>query len=54
MNAATTRLGDFLEDQVPPWWLPEDRALLDDLPRTGVGMLDTKEMRAMLGGRVRP
>jgi fatty-acyl-CoA synthase len=36
----------WLEPQVARFWLPDDLVVLDDLPKTSVGKLDKKVMRA--------
>jgi fatty-acyl-CoA synthase len=39
-------LGGWLEQRVPRFWVPDDLVLLDELPKTSVGKLDKKVMRA--------
>jgi fatty-acyl-CoA synthase len=41
-------LREFLREQVPRWWVPERWAFLPQLPRTSVGKLDKKSLRARL------
>jgi fatty-acyl-CoA synthase len=43
---ALPELRDWLEGRVPRFWLPDDLWLLDELPKTGVGKLDKKRLRA--------
>ena len=40
----------FLEDKVPRWWLPDEVALVDAVPRTSVGKIDKKVLRARFAG----
>jgi fatty-acyl-CoA synthase len=40
------QLRDFLADRVARWWLPERWAVLDAIPKTSVGKLDKKVLRA--------
>jgi fatty-acyl-CoA synthase len=42
----------FLRGRVATWWLPDAVVHVDDLPKTSVGKLDKKVMRADLAGRV--
>ncbi|MDJ0490920.1 long-chain fatty acid--CoA ligase [Rhodococcus qingshengii] len=39
-------LTEHLRSRVPRWWLPEDFVFVDELPRTSVGKLDKKKLRA--------
>jgi fatty-acyl-CoA synthase len=36
----------FLVDSVPRWWLPEQWAFIEEIPKTSVGKFDKKVMRA--------
>ncbi len=36
----------FLEDKVARWWLPDEVRVIEDLPKTSVGKLDKKRLRA--------
>jgi len=36
----------FLVDRVPRWWLPEQWAFIEEIPKTSVGKFDKKVMRA--------
>ncbi len=51
-------LREHLRDQVARWWLPEEFAFIDEVPKTSVGKFDKKALRAALedgrlGRRVR-
>jgi fatty-acyl-CoA synthase len=41
-------LRDFLEDRVPKWWIPEDFAVVPEIPRTTTGKFDKKILRKNL------
>jgi fatty-acyl-CoA synthase len=41
-------LRSFIEPQVAKWWLPDEFAYLDSIPKTSVGKFDKKALRAML------
>jgi fatty-acyl-CoA synthase len=41
-------LRDFLAPRVAKWWLPDDFAYLDEIPKTSVGKFDKKVLREML------
>jgi fatty-acyl-CoA synthase len=38
----------FLEGRVPKWWLPDDIAFLDKIPKTSIGKFSKKELRSVL------
>ena len=40
----------FLEDKVPRWWLPDAIEVVDAVPRTSVGKIDKKVLRARFAG----
>jgi fatty-acyl-CoA synthase len=42
-------LRTFLTHRVPKWWLPDHLVILDDIPKTSVGKLDKRGLRAQLG-----
>lgn len=42
-------LKDFLRGSVPKWWIPSEVIFVDELPRTSVGKLDKKALRATYG-----
>lgn len=44
MTAA--ELCDYLSDKVAKWWLPERWAFIEEVPKTSVGKLDKKVLRA--------
>ena len=39
---------DFLADRVAKWWIPDAVELVDDIPKTSVGKIDKKAIRAEL------
>jgi fatty-acyl-CoA synthase len=39
---------DFLADRVAKWWLPDELVVVDEIPKTSVGKLDKKVLRAQL------
>jgi fatty-acyl-CoA synthase len=47
-GASTTleQLRDFLAGRVARWWLPERWAFIAEVPKTSVGKLDKKVLRA--------
>ena len=38
----------FLDGRVAKWWLPDDVVVVDEIPKTSVGKLDKKVLRAQL------
>ena len=38
----------FLADRVAKWWLPDEIVIVDEIPKTSVGKLDKKVLRAQL------
>jgi fatty-acyl-CoA synthase len=46
MSLSPDEVADFLRPRVASWWIPERIELVADLPRTGVGKLDKKRLRA--------
>jgi fatty-acyl-CoA synthase len=50
----TAQLREFLTGRVAKWWLPDDVVAVRELPRTSVGKLDKKVLRAQLSDRVLP
>jgi fatty-acyl-CoA synthase len=43
----------FLATSVPGWWLPDEFAYLDEVPKTSTGKYDKKAIRAALAeGRI--
>ncbi|HEY2282520.1 MAG TPA: long-chain fatty acid--CoA ligase [Solirubrobacteraceae bacterium] len=54
----TTELTEHLSGRVAKWWIPEEFAFVDEVPKTSVGKFDKKVLRARLAdgsleGRVR-
>jgi acyl-CoA synthetase (AMP-forming)/AMP-acid ligase II len=41
-------LADFLCDRVARWWIPDEYAFIDEVPKTSVGKFDKKVLRAQL------
>jgi fatty-acyl-CoA synthase len=41
-------LREFIAPQVAKWWLPDDFAYLEEIPKTSVGKFDKKVLREML------
>jgi fatty-acyl-CoA synthase len=46
MSATPEELREFLAPKVARWWLPERWAFVEELPKTSVGKLDKKVIRA--------
>ena len=40
----------FLEGRVAKWWLPDEVVIVDEIPKTSVGKIDKKAIRADLAG----
>ena len=36
----------WLEPKLPRWWLPDDLVIVEEIPKTGTGKIDKKELRA--------
>jgi len=47
-EVSASELRGFLTDRVVKWWLPDDFAFLDELPRTSTGKFDKKTLRSRL------
>jgi fatty-acyl-CoA synthase len=47
VNADAEELRAFLRGSIPNWWIPSDFVYVDELPRTSVGKLDKKKLRAV-------
>src|SRR5206468_4332521 len=43
-------LADFLRPHVARWWLPDAFELVDELPKTSVGKVDKRRLRALAAG----
>jgi fatty-acyl-CoA synthase len=41
-------LCDFLRDRVAKWWIPDEFAFIDEVPKTSVGKFDKKVLRQRL------
>jgi fatty-acyl-CoA synthase len=57
-SATAADLVEHLRDRVAKWWLPDEFAFIDEVPKTSVGKFDKKVLRARLQdgtleGRVR-
>ena len=53
MDGATPTLesiNGFLSDRFAKWWLPDELVIVDDIPKTSVGKIDKKKIRADLAG----
>jgi acyl-CoA synthetase (AMP-forming)/AMP-acid ligase II len=58
VSVAPEELLEHLGERIPRWWLPEEFALVAEVPKTSVGKFDKKVLRAALAdgtleGRVR-
>ncbi|HEV7564284.1 MAG TPA: fatty acid--CoA ligase, partial [Solirubrobacterales bacterium] len=42
------QLREFIAPRVAKWWLPDDFAYVDEIPKTSVGKFDKKALREML------
>jgi fatty-acyl-CoA synthase len=47
-EASIEELRGFLADRVAKWWLPDEFAMLDEVPKTSVGKFDKKVLRQRL------
>ena len=47
-QVSAEELADFLRDRVAKWWIPEEYAFIDEVPKTSVGKFDKKVLRARL------
>ena len=47
-GASPDELRAHLADRVAKWWLPENFAFIDEVPKTSVGKFDKKVLRARL------
>jgi len=41
---------DYLSDKVAKWWLPDDVAFVDEIPKTSVGKFSKKDLRDKFAG----
>ena len=58
MDCSAEELCAHLSDRVARWWIPEEFAFIEEVPKTSVGKFDKKVLRARLSedaleGRVR-
>ncbi len=44
-DLSAEELLDFLDGEFPDWWLPDDVAFVDEVPRTATGKFDKKVLR---------
>ena len=47
-QVSAEELADFLRDRVAKWWIPDEYAFIDEVPKTSVGKFDKKVLRARL------
>ena len=40
----------FLDGRVAKWWLPDDVAFIDEIPKTSVGKFSKKDLRSKFEG----
>ena len=45
-SPSAEELAAWLGDKVPRWWVPERWSFVDEIPKTSVGKLDKKVLRA--------
>ncbi|HYI45028.1 MAG TPA: fatty acid--CoA ligase, partial [Actinomycetota bacterium] len=43
-------INEFLADNFAKWWLPDELVVVDEIPKTSVGKIDKKRIRADLAG----
>jgi fatty-acyl-CoA synthase len=43
-------INEFLAPNFAKWWLPDELVIVDDIPKTSVGKIDKKKIRADLAG----
>jgi fatty-acyl-CoA synthase len=48
VNLTPEALREHLEPQVAKWWLPDEYAFIEAVPKTSVGKFDKKVLRAQL------
>ena len=49
-EALATELVEHLSGRVARWWLPDEFAFIEEVPKTSVGKFDKKELRRRLEG----
>jgi fatty-acyl-CoA synthase len=47
-HVSAEELADFLRDRVAKWWIPDEYAFIDEVPKTSVGKFDKKVLRRRL------
>ncbi len=47
-QVSADELADFLRDRVAKWWIPDEYAFIDEVPKTSVGKFDKKVLRGRL------
>jgi fatty-acyl-CoA synthase len=47
-NADADELRDHLRERVAKWWIPDEFAFIDEVPKTSVGKFDKKVLRKRL------
>jgi len=47
-QVSAEELADFLRDRVAKWWIPDEYAFIDEVPKTSVGKFDKKVLRGRL------
>ena len=45
---------EYLTPRVAKWWLPDDVAFVDEIPKTSVGKFSKKDLRSKFEGYVLP
>ncbi len=48
MDVSAAELCDHLADRVATWWIPDEFAFIDEVPKTSVGKFDKKVLRKQL------
>jgi fatty-acyl-CoA synthase len=48
-SADAPELVEHLRGRVAKWWLPDEFAFIEEIPKTSVGKFDKKVLRARLG-----
>jgi len=47
-SVSAAQLREHLVDRVVSWWIPDDYAFIDEVPKTSVGKFDKKVLRRRL------
>jgi fatty-acyl-CoA synthase len=47
-EVSAQELCDHLAERVAKWWIPDEFAFIDEVPKTSVGKFDKKVLRARL------